>query len=137
MEESTKQVCYQLMDVLFVMKHDLSRFAEEQGLTFMQLYALMEIHRKTSISMSSVAKQLQCDASNVTGIIDRLVRRGLIDRVEDEHDRRAKLLRLTAEGEQLAVQCLTLLPARLTDKKLNEHELLTLTNALEKIVHTS
>ena len=43
--------------------------------------------------MSSLAGKLFCDDSNVTGIVDRLEARGLIER-RREHDRRVKLLGL-------------------------------------------
>ena len=50
--------------------------------------------------MSSLAGKLFCDDSNVTGIVDRLEARGLIERRPAEHDRRVKLLGLTPEGER-------------------------------------
>ena len=37
----------------------------------------------------------------VSGVLDRLEKRGLIDRYADPTDSRAKLARLTADGEQL------------------------------------
>jgi DNA-binding MarR family transcriptional regulator len=51
--------------------------------------------------MSLLADKLFCDNSNVTGIVDRLEARGLIERHPAEHDRRVKLLVLTAEGERV------------------------------------
>ncbi len=48
--------------------------------------------------MSALAGALSCDASNVTGIVDRLERRGLIERRGSATDRRVKMLALTAEG---------------------------------------
>ena len=51
--------------------------------------------------MSSLAGKLFCDNSNVTGIVDRLEARGLIARHPAAHDRRVKLLVLTAEGERI------------------------------------
>ena len=51
--------------------------------------------------MSSLAGMLFCDASNVTGIVDRLEARGLIERRPAAQDRRVKLLALTPAGEQV------------------------------------
>jgi DNA-binding MarR family transcriptional regulator len=53
------------------------------------------------LPMGELAKLLACDNSNVTGIIDRLEERGLVERRPAEHDRRVKRLFLTAEGERL------------------------------------
>jgi DNA-binding MarR family transcriptional regulator len=53
------------------------------------------------LPMGELAKLLACDNSNVTGIIDRLEERGLVERRPAEHDRRVKRLFLTEEGERL------------------------------------
>jgi MarR family transcriptional regulator, organic hydroperoxide resistance regulator len=73
--------------------------AQELGLSPMQLHALRLIEPGVEVPMSSLAGKLFCDASNVTGIVDRLEARGLIERRPAEHDRRVKLLVLTAEGD--------------------------------------
>jgi DNA-binding MarR family transcriptional regulator len=67
----------------------------------MGLHALRLIEPGVEVPMSSLAGKLFCDASNVTGIVDRLEARGLIERRPAEHDRRVKLLVLTPEGERL------------------------------------
>jgi DNA-binding MarR family transcriptional regulator len=48
--------------------------------------------------MGDLAGKLGCDASNVTGLTDRLSARGLVERRPSEGDRRVKVLVLTAEG---------------------------------------
>jgi MarR family transcriptional regulator, organic hydroperoxide resistance regulator len=75
--------------------------AQELGLAPMQLHTLRILEPGVEVPMSSLAGKLFCDNSNVTGIVDRLEARGLIERRPDEHDRRVKLLVLTAEGERL------------------------------------
>ena len=51
--------------------------------------------------MGELAKQLACDNSNVTWITDRLEERGLVTRTRAPHDRRVRLLVLTAKGRGL------------------------------------
>ena len=75
--------------------------AQELGLAPMQLHALRVIEPGAELPMSSLAGQLFCDASNVTGIVDRLEARGLIERRPAAYDRRVKLLALTKEGERV------------------------------------
>ena len=53
------------------------------------------------LSMGELAERLLCDASNVTGIVDRLEARGLVERQPDPDDRRVRRLVLTAEGREL------------------------------------
>jgi DNA-binding MarR family transcriptional regulator len=75
--------------------------AQELGLAPTQLHALRLIEPGVEVPMNSLAGKLFCDASNVTGIVDRLEARGLIERRPAEHDRRVKLLVLTAEGDRV------------------------------------
>lgn len=51
--------------------------------------------------MGELAEVMHCDNSNITGIVDRLEQRGLIARRPADHDRRVKLLVLTAEGRDV------------------------------------
>jgi MarR family transcriptional regulator, organic hydroperoxide resistance regulator len=84
-----------------IMQANKPRFmalAQELGLAPMQLHALRLIEPGAELPMSSLAGLLFCDASNVTGIVDRLEARGLIERRPARQDRRVKLLVLTDEG---------------------------------------
>jgi DNA-binding MarR family transcriptional regulator len=68
------------------------------------------------IPMGKLAESLSCDASNVTGLVDRLESRGLIHRIADSTDRRVKVLELTPAGVRLrstVVERMTNPPARL------------------------
>lgn len=87
-----------------VMQANKPRFmalAQEMGLAPMQLHALRLVEPGDGVPMSSLAGKLFCDASNVTGIVDRLEARGLIERRPSATDRRVKLLVLTDEGARL------------------------------------
>jgi MarR family transcriptional regulator, organic hydroperoxide resistance regulator len=48
--------------------------------------------------MNELAEALACDASNVTGLVDRLEARGFVERRADPGDRRVRTLVLTADG---------------------------------------
>src|SRR4051795_461598 len=52
--------------------------------------------------MGDLAQQMHCDSSNITGIVDRLSERGLVERTAAEGDRRVKLVALTGPGRELA-----------------------------------
>ena len=51
--------------------------------------------------MGRLAETLACDASNVTGLVDRLESRGLVRRRPSAEDRRVKVLDLTPTGVHL------------------------------------
>src|SRR5207245_851230 len=54
-----------------------------------------------ALPMNEAADKLHCDPSNVTGIVDRLEARGLIERQHLTTDRRVKHLALTPAGRRL------------------------------------
>ena len=62
------------------------------------MHAIGEEHRTT---MRKTAEAIRCDATNVTGNIDKLVAMGMVSREENPNDRRIKTLQLTTEGSSL------------------------------------
>ncbi|WP_369237220.1 MarR family winged helix-turn-helix transcriptional regulator [Streptomyces sp. R21] len=54
------------------------------------------------LPMRRLAQKLKCEPSNVTGIVDRLEARGLVERRADPSDRRVKLAVATEEGVRVA-----------------------------------
>ncbi|MEV6547436.1 MarR family transcriptional regulator [Streptomyces sp. NPDC051597] len=76
---------------------DFTTAAAEAGLTASQAKALTVLRRGPA-AMRSLATTLHCDASNVTGIVDRLETRGLVRREPSPTDRRVKNVLLTEEG---------------------------------------
>src|SRR5918994_5784897 len=72
---------------------------QEFDLAPQQGMALRALHEPRP--MGELAKFLACDNSNVTGIVDRLEERGLVERRSADHDRRVKLIALTPQGKEL------------------------------------
>lgn len=54
------------------------------------------------VPMRRIAQSLRCEPSNVTGIVDRLEARGLVERRPDPADRRVKIAAATDEGRATA-----------------------------------
>jgi MarR family transcriptional regulator, organic hydroperoxide resistance regulator len=73
----------------------------ELDLTAAQGHALRSLDPERPVPMSALADLLFCDASNVTGIVDKLEARGLISRQATDHDRRVKQLIVTDAGKKL------------------------------------
>src|SRR5687767_6732394 len=88
--------------------------AADFDLSPMQAFALRLLEPGKPLAMSDLAEALHCDASNVTGIVDRLEARGLIVRRGADHDRRVKMLVVTDKGAGLRKR----LNARLSEPPL-------------------
>lgn len=73
------------------------------GLTSAQLAVLTILHGLGGeLRTSAIGERLRAHASTVTGIVDRMVRDGWVERVADEQDRRVVRVRLTPRGRELA-----------------------------------
>jgi len=93
----------ELVGLLFRLTENLrQRFAARSAdldLSFAQAMALRELD--DPLPMRELAQRLCCDASNVTGIVDHLEARGLVERRVAPADRRVKNLVLTDAGRDL------------------------------------
>jgi DNA-binding MarR family transcriptional regulator len=70
-------------------------------LTPQMFHALHVLDENPDSTMREFAENMFCDASNATGLIDRLETRGLAERRVSDNDRRAKVVRLTPGGARL------------------------------------
>src|SRR4051794_41512864 len=75
--------------------------ASEFDLSPPQVRALGVLDPERPVPMSELAEALHCDNSNVTGIVDRLEDRGLVERRSAAQDRRVKMLAVTGRGAEL------------------------------------
>ena len=92
------------MKLYFVQRRHLPDWAGQFGLSHVQCHVLHLIEPGRPLPMSRLAEVLSCDASNVTGLVDRLESRGLIRRVAGTADRRVKVLDLTPTGARLRAE---------------------------------
>jgi DNA-binding MarR family transcriptional regulator len=72
------------------------------SLTLPQFDVLAQLYRREDgMTPGELTRELLVTAGNVTGIVERLGRLGLVDRRPVPHDRRAVRVRLTPRGRQL------------------------------------
>jgi len=67
-------------------------------ITMSQAKALYLLSVRPGATMSSIAAELGVGASAVSGLVDRLVAQGYVDRREDPADRRQQLVTITDSG---------------------------------------
>ena len=90
-----------MTSLVFSARPRMFQAAHEFDLHPGQLRALQLLDPEREVPMSALAGQMFCDASNVTGIVDRLESRGLIERRPSKADRRVKMLAVTDEGTRV------------------------------------
>ena len=128
-----------LLQVTFERVHaHFAAAVAELDLAPLQAKALHELDVEPPISMRELATRLGADPSNVTGLIDRLEARGLVERRPDPNDRRIKGLALTAAGARLRKRLFTrLYSAPRSLAGLSQRDQRCLKEVLERILSAS
>ena len=136
-EESHKAVFWELLQLMYQGKHRVHEIADSFKLTVMQASALMMLSRDEPKPMRMLSDYFMCDASSVTGLIDRLEKNDLIQRQNHPSDRRITLISLTEKGASLRKE----LAAKTEDAEaqrlnnvLNASERKTLHEYIERII---
>lgn len=111
------------------------RLAEEHGLTGPQLATLQAASRLGEASTGVLARAVHLSGPTVTGILDRLAKRGLVDRARNGQDRRSVTVRLTSAGEDVLAVAPSLLQDRFRHElvKLEQWEQTMLLAMLQRI----
>ena len=93
------------MRLLWEVDHGLNSQSKRMrlrfGVTGPQRFAVRIVSRFPGISAGELAALLHLHPSTLTGVLDRLVRRGLLSRQTDPADRRRALLWVTAAGRRV------------------------------------
>lgn len=93
-----KSIGYVVHEVARAFRRRFEEEARAHGLTLPQWRTLVEIDKQGDITQVALASLIDTDPMTVSGILDRLEKRGLIERLPHPSDSRAKLSRLTEEG---------------------------------------
>jgi len=108
----------------------------EVHVTMSQAQLMFLVYTRPDISMSTIAATLGVGSSAVSGLVDRLVEHGYLERMEDPSDRRQQLVSLTAAGRDVVDHMRELdesLMRRLLSG-LSDKELTTVGNAIDVLV---
>jgi DNA-binding MarR family transcriptional regulator len=106
------------------------------NLSIGQLKSLFFVSNRGATSLSKLAAALRVTPTNTTGIVDRLLKRGLITRTESPDDRRVLLLRTTPLGDELITELRQKRKERMAElfNRLSEEEAKYMAEALKIMV---
>lgn len=114
------------------------RILRPLGLTESQFNVMMVLKHQAegnALSQTRLGDRLVVNRSNVTGLVDRMEKGGLVSRSDDPNDRRIKMIRLTTEGKKILDQAEKVYIARVEEVmgELKQKEWSSLTYLLEQI----
>ena len=105
-ETSLPMMLYRALDVLMPRFRAIYR---QFDLTEQQWRILRVLWERDSLSVLLLCEQTLIPAPSLVGVIDRLERRGLVERRRDSMDRRKVMVEITGEGRTLKEQVTPLL----------------------------
>jgi len=110
--------------------------SREFGITGPQLWALKTISQQEGLSLSELGKGMYLHPSTITGLIDRLEKKGYVLRERDRGDRRVIKIRLTARGAALVKKSPNPIQGKMVHglRRLKRVELDSIFSSMQKLV---
>ncbi|TEW54701.1 MarR family transcriptional regulator [Psychromonas sp. RZ22] len=84
----------------------LNQYLSPLGMSSAQFKVLVAIHFYKMNSPAEISKYLNINCGSMTRMVDRLIKKSLIDKQSNPEDKRSVLLNLTIPGELLLEQCM-------------------------------
>jgi DNA-binding MarR family transcriptional regulator len=117
-----------------VLKRLNARLSKEK-ITFSQYSVLLALSRNGPMQMNKLGEHMLVAPANVTGLVDRMEKKGYVKRRRDEHDRRLYVIEPTQMGSQIFKRISSRFRqyAGSLGKTLTPEELNSTTSALRKV----
>lgn len=97
-----QEIVHQIRRLMQASKVYTKELDKKYSVSAPQLACLSTLYFKGPLPSSMIARSILVNSSTVTGIIDRLEKKGLVRRVRNSRDRRVINIELTEAGEDLA-----------------------------------
>ncbi len=128
-------ICFKLNKV----RRKIHRYYESKlapfNITPSQFYVLSALWDKNELKFKDLARRLDMDGATLTGILDRMEKRGFIKRKEDPEDRRSVRVCLTDKSKEIMPQMIGI--AQSLDKefrdKVPDEEFMMLLRILDQL----
>jgi DNA-binding MarR family transcriptional regulator len=94
----TMQSLRRIFKALQNYSHEVSN---QYGITGPQLWVLKTVLRNGSLPLGELSQKMYLHPSTISGVVDRLEKKGYVSRDRDQEDRRVVMVQLTPKGKRL------------------------------------
>ncbi len=110
--------------------------SDKFGITGPQLWGLKTISKNESLPLGELSKKMYLHPSTITGLIDRLEKKGYVERDRDQRDRRVVKILLTPKGKGLVKRAPNPIQGKMIYglRKLNKEELHSIYDSVRRLV---
>jgi DNA-binding MarR family transcriptional regulator len=100
-DADTMAVWFSLIQTFLAMESRVSLRVQAHGLTLpgMNVLGILCLHEPDGLPLNELSQYLAVSRANITGLVDNLVRKALMKRMDHPTDRRVCLARLTPKGK--------------------------------------
>lgn len=77
-------------------------FVSRYGLTISEFRCIYQLSMQDRVAVHRLAEAMKNTPSRMSRLLDTLVKKGVVQRIEPVHDRRVKIISLTPDGKKLA-----------------------------------
>jgi len=131
----TKTIIYSIRRLIQAGELYSKELSKTYSISAAQLNCLLALYENGPLPPSQIAKHMLVKSSTVTGVVDRLEQKGLVQRVRNSPDRRVITIELTETGNQLSENAPPPIQQKIIDglKKLSEAEIDEIAFTLSKL----
>ena len=102
LSDDTKQIIFSIRRLIQASELYTKELNKKYQVSAAQLNCILSLYEHGSLPPSQIAKHMMVQSSNVTGVVDRLERKGFVERTRNSPDRRVITIQLTKAGKKLA-----------------------------------
>ena len=116
---------------------DIKKFISDKNVNKTQLRALTFIKNYGASNMTELCNMLNIEKGSLTTMIDDLVEKGYVERVNDKKDRRRYIIVMTEAGDVLSDNFMTYLKGSLEQKmeRIGMDKMSSLVGSMENIIN--
>ena len=133
---NSDSVMIALRKIIQAIDMNSKKLVKRVGLTGPQLVILQEISSLGEVTAGEIARAVSLSQATLTGILERMEKRGLLSRRRSEHDKRRVMVRITDSGKKVLEDAPSLMQEEFVDgfSSLQEWEQNMILSSLQRLV---
>ena len=100
--DHTKQIIYSIRRLIQASELYTKELNKKYQISSAQLNCILTLDENGPLPLSKIAEHMMVKSSTVTGVVDRLEKKGFAERMRNSPDRRVITIQLTETGKKLA-----------------------------------
>jgi len=131
----TQEIIFSIRRILQAKELYTKELNKKYQISASQLNCILTLYEQGPLPPSQIAKHIMVNSSTVTGIIDRLENKGLVERKRISYDRRIITIELTRAGKDLAKNAPPPIQQRVLDglKSMSRQDIAQIVHSLNRL----